>query len=157
MLRRSLPGTREPTRPTVRGMARRARIWMVVLAAWTAYVWITRIANAWGDPAMSTAGKWVTTVASAALVALAAAALWSVFTARAVRLVQAFLLVTVAVWVIRVPQILLDDHDIPFKVVHAVLGVISVALAAVVWRTVRSEPSWASLSPSSRSRAPHPA
>ena len=138
-------------------MSRHARIAMSVLGGWTAYVWITRIVNAWGDAAMSTSGKWITTAASVALVALAGAATWAVFAGRAVRLIPIFLVVTVAVWAIRVPQILLDDHDVPFKVVHLTLGVISVALAAWVWRTVRSDPLWASPSPSSRSRAPRPA
>jgi hypothetical protein len=137
-------------------MSRRSRIAMAVLTAWTAYVWTTRIVNVVGDDTTTTADKWLTTLGSVALIALAVAALWAVFAGRAVRLVQLFLIATVAVWVIRVPQILLDDHDVPFKVVHATLGVISVTLAVVVWRTVRSEPLWASPSPSSRSRAPHP-
>jgi hypothetical protein len=130
---------------------------MAVLTGWTVYMWTTRIVNVWGDAATSTAGKWVTTLASVALMALAVASLGAVFAGRAIRLIQLFLVVTVAVWVVRVPQILLDDHDVPFKVVHALLGVISVTLAVVAWRAVRSEPLWVSPSPSSRSRAPHPA
>jgi hypothetical protein len=138
-------------------MSRRPRIAMTVLTGWTVYVWTTRIVNVWGDATATSADKWLTTLGSAALMALAVAALWAVFVGRAVRVVQLFLVATVAVWVVRVPQILLDDHDVPFKVVHAVLGVISVTLAVVAWRAVRSEPLWVSPSPSSRSRAPHPA
>ena len=37
--------------------------------------------------------------------------------------------------VVRAVQIIASDHDVPFKVVHVVLGVISIALAAGVWRT----------------------
>jgi hypothetical protein len=136
-------------------VSRRSKVWIVVLFGWTAFVWLTRISNAWNDAAMSGAGKAITTAVSLALVAGAAASVWAVFADRAVRIVQVFLAATVVVWVVRVPQILLDEHDAAFKVVHATLGVISVALAAVAWRAVRSEPSWASLSPSSRSRAPH--
>jgi hypothetical protein len=136
-------------------MSRRAKVSIVVLFGWTAFVWLTRISNAWNDAAMTSAGKVLTTSVSLALVALAAASVVAVFAGRAVRVVQVFLGATVLVWLIRVPQILLDDHDVAFKVVHATLGVISVALAAVVWRAVRSEPPWANPSPSSRSRAPH--
>ncbi len=42
---------------------------------------------------------------------------------------------TVAVWVVRIPMIALDDRSVGFKVVHAVLGLISIGLAAVVWRS----------------------
>ena len=42
--------------------------------------------------------------------------------------------VTILVWLVRVPQILLADHGAPFKVVHALLGVVSVVLAALVLR-----------------------
>ena len=138
-------------------MSRRSKISIVVLFGWTAFVWLTRISNAWNDATMTAVGKGVTTAVSLALVVLAAASVVAVFADRAIRVVQLFLVATVVVWVVRVPQILLDDHDVPFKVVHATLGAISVALAVVAWRAVRSEPSWASLSPSSRSRAPHPA
>jgi hypothetical protein len=137
-------------------MSRRSRIAIVALAAWTAFVWITRINNAWGDASMSGGGKWITTAVSLALVVLAAGSVWAVWTARARRLVDAFCVTTVVVWVVRVPQILLDDHDVAFKVVHATLGLISVALAGWVWRAVRSDSLWASPSPSSRSRAPRP-
>jgi hypothetical protein len=46
--------------------------------------------------------------------------------------------VTVVVWLVRVPQIVFFDddptHGAPFKIVHAVLGLISIALAAGIWR-----------------------
>ena len=56
-------------------------------------------------------------------------------TVGAARFLQVFCGVTVVVWVVRAVQIIASDHDVPFKVVHVVLGVISIALAAGVWRT----------------------
>ncbi len=111
---------------------------MVAFVVWTAYVWCTRIANAWGDAGLSTAGKVGSTVLSLSLLVPAAAV--AVVVARRRRglptpgevlLLRAFGVWTIAVWVVRVPMILVADHDVPFKVVHAVLGVVSIALALV--------------------------
>jgi hypothetical protein len=55
-------------------------------------------------------------------------------TVGAARFLQACCGVTVVVWVVRAAQIALSDHDAAFKVVHVVLGVISIALAVGVWR-----------------------
>ena len=44
---------------------------------------------------------------------------------------------TVVVWLVRVPMILVADHgdkDPEFKIVHVGLGVVSVVLAALVWQ-----------------------
>jgi hypothetical protein len=44
---------------------------------------------------------------------------------------------TVVVWLVRVPMILMADHgdkDPGFKIVHVGLGVVSVVLAALVWQ-----------------------
>jgi hypothetical protein len=41
---------------------------------------------------------------------------------------------TVVVWLVRVPMILVADHGAPFKIVHVGLGVVSVVLAALVWQ-----------------------
>lgn len=43
---------------------------------------------------------------------------------------------TVAVWIVRVPLVLLRDHTAGFKVVHVVLAVVSVVLACAAWRSV---------------------
>ncbi|MFM8862215.1 MAG: hypothetical protein ACKOIA_07175 [Acidimicrobiia bacterium] len=43
-------------------------------------------------------------------------------------------LVTVVVWLVRIPQIALADHDAGFVIVHALLGVVSLALAGPVAR-----------------------
>ena len=64
-----------------------------------------------------------------------------------VRLVQAFAGGTIVYWAIRAPMILLADHPGPFKVVHAVLAVASVASAVLALRSVGA----------SAARAPEPA
>ena len=52
------------------------------------------------------------------------------------RTVQLLCGVTAVVWVIRGVQILISDHDAAFKIVHVALGVVSLVLAALVWRIV---------------------
>lgn len=123
-------------------MSRGSRVAVVALVLWSAFVWVTRINNAWTDAGLSAAGKAWSTALAASLLLLAGAAAWVVWaTRRSAALSSAQGLVlrvfagwTVAVWLVRVPQIALADHDVGFKVVHAVLGIVSVALAVVVWR-----------------------
>jgi hypothetical protein len=107
-------------------------------AAWTLYVWATRIRNAVADDALSGADRAVTVAMSLGFVA--AALVVGVLVVRSWRRhgrldgsVQAAMAVTLAltvlVWAIRVPMILTDSgRGIPFKVVHAMLAVISVGL-----------------------------
>jgi hypothetical protein len=120
--------------------------WTLAFLAWTAFVWIGRIRNALGDAALDAAGRTgpiLLSVSFLALASLAAGLLVPLVRGRASdRVGRAFgtvLLVlagwTTAVWVVRVADIALGgDHDVPFVVVHTVLGVVSVALgcAAVV-------------------------
>lgn len=114
---------------------------MAGLVAWTAYVWCTRIANAWGDAGLSTAGKVGSTLLSLSLLLPAVAVAVVVArrrhglpTAPEVVLLRAFSAWTIAVWAVRVPMILVADHAVGFKAVHAVLGVISVVLALLTLR-----------------------
>jgi hypothetical protein len=123
-------------------MTRRRWFGLLAFVVWTAFIWINRLVNAWGSDSESTSGKVVSTVLAVALLGFAAAgAVVLVRTwrgplgATAARLLQAFVVLTVAVWVVRIPLILLADHPVGFKVVHAALGVVSLALAVGVWRT----------------------
>lgn len=60
-------------------------------------------------------------------------------------------LTTTAVWALRVPVILLDaGHEVGFKVVHAMLAAVSIALAAAAWNAIRPH-SGVQFSSSSRS------
>ncbi len=51
-------------------------------------------------------------------------------------LIRAFCVWTVFVWVTRIRNILGEDHDAGFKVVHTLLALVSVAFAVVVWKVV---------------------
>jgi hypothetical protein len=43
--------------------------------------------------------------------------------------------VTIAVWLVRVPLVLVHHHDVAFVIVHLVLATVSVALAALALRS----------------------
>ena len=104
------------------------------------FVWGNRISNTLRSDE-STASKTFSTVLSIVLLVLAAAVL--VVTIRSWRgvvrdtggkvLIGAGV-VTVLVWLVRIPQIALADHDVGFVIVHALLGVVSIALAVPVVR-----------------------
>jgi len=124
------------------------RRWPVLLfALWTGYVWVTRIVNAWTASTETVTAKVVSTVVSVVLVAGAVALLAILARARSrpleaieVRVLRTMSVATLVVWVVRVPQILLDaDHDVPFKVVHVTLAVLSLVLAGLTWRVAGRE------------------
>jgi hypothetical protein len=126
------------------------RRWPIVaFAAWSAYVWVTRISNAWGPGSdETTAAKLISTISAGVLlvgvvatVAILVRARARAFAAAEVTVLRVFVGLTVAVWAVRVPQILLDgEHGVPFKVVHTGLAVISVGLGALTWRRATTEP-----------------
>jgi hypothetical protein len=100
---------------------------VVLLAAWSLFVWGVRIRNAAGDLGP--------TLLSLSFVVLAVAVLVS-RGARPPTLALAGW--TVAVWAVRLVDIaVLSDHEPAFVAVHAVLAVVSIGLAAAA---VRSSP-----------------
>jgi hypothetical protein len=112
------------------------------LVAWTFLVWTTRIANIWRDADLDTGERWGRTLlaVSFTVLALAAAvALWRRLGQATVVAVGALAAWTIAVWVVRGIGILAADHDLGFKVVHTVLAVVSIVLAAMAWRETRRE------------------
>ncbi|MCX7620492.1 MAG: hypothetical protein N2037_06565 [Acidimicrobiales bacterium] len=113
----------------------RAVAWAVVLSAWTAFVWITRLQNAAADSGLVGVTRTGTFVLAGTMLALAGVSLVDALVRRSTRLVQVLAVVTIGVWAIRVPQILAAAHELGFKVVHTVLGMISIglALAALRW------------------------
>ena len=131
--------------PDRRSSNRRSGVWaLLALVGWSLYVWSTRIKNVTGDATASSGSKAFSIVLSLTFLAFAVAGsvvlvrAWSRPLARVEALVlRAFAAWTVAVWVVRIPMIALDDRSVGFKVVHAVLGVISIALAALVWRSTQ--------------------
>jgi hypothetical protein len=115
---------------------------LIALVVWTLYVWSTRISNAAGDAALSRGSKAFSIGLSLTFVALAVAGVavlvrsWSRRRSAAeIVVLRVFAGWTVVVWLVRVPMILVADHVVGFKVVHAMLGLISIGLAALVWRS----------------------
>ena len=106
----------------------RPGVWPVLIfTVWTLYVWLNRISNALGNDAISSASKAFSVALSLTVVALTlrVAAGWAG-----------------GLWLVLVPKILIDGRPAgfdgnlaAFKAVHAVLGLISIGLAALVWRS----------------------
>ncbi|MEY2569890.1 MAG: hypothetical protein QOE63_240 [Acidimicrobiaceae bacterium] len=100
----------------------------LVLAGWSIFIWVTRIKNADGDVGV--------TIYAGALVAVAIVVALLAWKRRPQLRAAARLLavITGAIWAIRLPSIMLNEHPAGFKVVHAVLGIASFGLAAWVLR-----------------------
>lgn len=119
----------------------RTRVALVGLVVWTVFVWGNRISNAWRSTTETTGAKVGSTLLAASFLVFAAAG--AVIAARSWRrgfgrgevvVLRAFAAWTTVVWVWRIVAISLADHAVGFKAVHAVLGLVSIALAALVWR-----------------------
>jgi len=113
---------------------------LLALVVWTVLVWGARIDNIVGDDGLSTGGKAARLALAGSLLALAALAAtewWAArprpTTPRRFRARIAPLAVwTVLVWAVRATGIALGDHEAAFIVVHLVLAVVSIGLAAAV-------------------------
>ena len=117
---------------------------MAVFCAVTLFIWGNRIWLAWTNPDDTVAEKlvWSTPITLFVLAALVIGGLLLTGADRRspgfVRGVTAFAAGTTLYWAVRIPMILLADHPVGFKVVHAVLAAVSIALAVAAWRSVRS-------------------
>ena len=118
----------------------RSRIVLLAFVAWTAFVWGNRISNTLRSEE-STGAKTFSTVLSLVLLGFAVAVVvvvakaWkSNLGAGGAKVLMTAAVLTVVVWLVRVPMILVADHGAPFKIVHVGLGVVSVVLAALVWQ-----------------------
>ena len=105
-------------------------------AVWTVFVWGNRIRNILADD--GSAASLAVAIALTAMgvaVALVAATGW-----RRAQVVAVAFLVTILVWAVRVPIILLDgDHSAGFKAVHTGLAVVSIVLGALALRGAGGE------------------
>jgi hypothetical protein len=122
-------------------MSTRQKVLLFCLIAWTAFLWVQRLLNAWGSETEATSAKLVSTVLAVVFLGFAAAATWVLVRFRdkpldrpASNLLVAFAAWTTVVWVVRVVAMAMADHSVGFKVVHAALGAISIALAVAVAR-----------------------
>ncbi|HMS87853.1 MAG: hypothetical protein KA758_08020 [Acidimicrobiales bacterium] len=117
---------------------------VALFCAVTLFIWGNRIWLAWTNPDDTVAEKlvWSTPITLFVLAALVIGGLLLTGADRRspgfVRGVTAFAAGTTLYWAVRIPMILLADHPVGFKVVHAVLAAVSIALAVAAWRSVRS-------------------
>jgi hypothetical protein len=106
---------------------RRWNRWTIAFAGWTLFVWLGRVRNAGADIGPLLMATTFIVLAVAVLVTrrrevLAALSLW-----------------TAGVWIVRGSLIWVHDHEVGFKVVHTVLAVISIGLAALAWRSAQRD------------------
>ena len=110
-------------------------LWPWLLVGWTVFVWAGRIRLAEGEVGPFLLALTFLVPAVALAVALVK------FRTAVPALVGALALWTTGVWVVRDADIVLGgDHPVGFVVVHVVLGVVSVALAALALRSVLRRP-----------------
>jgi hypothetical protein len=114
---------------------------VLALVVWTFFVWTTRINNIWRDAGLDTGERLGRTGLAASFTVLAAAvlvALWRQAPRGTVVAVSVLAAWTTLVWIVRNARIVAADHDLGFTLVHLGLGVVSIALAVLAWRAVRS-------------------
>jgi len=104
----------------------------LALAGWTAFVWLTRIRNAARD-----GDSLLPYALSVSFLVLAFGVLGTLGRDR--RWIVALAAWTVVVWPVRLVDIAASDHSAGFVAVHAAIGVLSVALAALAGRAVWQE------------------
>ena len=116
---------------------RRLPVVVVLFAAWTAYVWATRLSNLAGDDGDGW-GRSMAIALAATFVAIAAVVgvLWFRRRPALVPWVTALAVLTIVVWLPRMVLLSGRDHSGAFKAVHIGLGMVSMALAVLARRAV---------------------
>lgn len=114
---------------------------MVILCAVTLFIWGNRVWLAWTNPDDTLSQKLVWSAPITVFVVAAATASVMVLTDQVrtrafVATVSVLAAGTIIYWGVRTPMIVLADHPVGFKVVHAVLAVVSVAASLVAGRWV---------------------
>ena len=115
----------------------RGLLWVFV--AWTAVVWIVRIRNLIGDDQVTSSGRiWrillaIVFLGFAGLSVVALGGRWR--SVGSTRLVGVFCIWTVTYWLVRGIGILFTDHEAAFKAVHSILALVSIAIAAALYRS----------------------
>jgi hypothetical protein len=100
-------------------------------AAWTVFVWGTRVRNIIQDQ-----GSTFDLVVAMALAALGVAVIVAARKGGLAPVLAVAVVATVTVWAVRTPLIVFDaDHEVAFKSVHTALAVVSVGLGLAAWRT----------------------
>lgn len=129
-------------------MARLRPYPVFALAAWSLFVWTSRLGLAWeteptlGRKLLATVPVAIFVAIGAAVVALLlrrdveASALPLSGAARMAALGAAAW--TITYWVVRMPMIAVGPHEVAFKAVHAVLAAVSIGLSVWVLTALRS-------------------
>ncbi len=100
-------------------------------AAWTVFVWVTRVRNIVEDD-----GSTIDLVMALGLATLGVAVVVAARGGGLAPVLAVAVVATVAVWAVRTPLIVSDpDQGTAFKAVHAALALVSVGLGLVAWRT----------------------
>lgn len=120
---------------------------LLTLSAWTVFIWIARIRNIADDEDLEGWGRLWRLGVSVAFIAMAVGVVILVLRSRrgskgdllvllrpapAAQIGSVLAVLGSLWWIVRGAQILLSDHEIAFKVVHSVLGIITVGLGAWV-------------------------
>ena len=129
---------------------------VAVFCAVTLLIWVNRIWLAWtnGDDSVGAKVLWTIPIGAFVLAAVVLAVAMLSGADRDARwfrlLVQGFALGTALYWLIRLPMIALNDHGLTpeeeaaFKIVHAVLAIVSVTAAWFAFRWARTAPTGSS-------------
>lgn len=129
-------------------MARLRPLPVFALAAWSLFLWASRLGLAWEtEPTLGR--KLLATIPVAIFVALGVATLVALLRRPAGErgevlvgwgrtLVWGFAAWTIGYWLVRMPMIATSSRAVGFKAVHAVLATVSVGISVLVLRTRRS-------------------
>lgn len=100
-------------------------------AAWTVFVWVTRVRNIVEDD-----GSTIDLMMALGLAALGVAVVVAARKGGLEPVLAVAVVATVAVWAVRTPLIVNDpDQGTAFKAVHTALALVSVGLGLAAWRT----------------------
>lgn len=114
---------------------------VAVFVALTLLIWTNRIWLAWTNDEDTVAQKLLWSTPITLFVLASVYLLVRMLTGRArtpsfAPTVRVFAVGTIVYWAIRVVLILTADHAVGFKAVHTVLAIVSVAAAAVAFRSI---------------------
>jgi hypothetical protein len=115
----------------------RFRHWSVAgFGVWNVAIWATRVRNILRDDDLSDGGKagWLVPALVFTVAGLVALAAWARGRDGFVRPLAAAAVLTILYWPVRLVLVLVGDEGAAFKAVHAVLAVVSVALAYAMGR-----------------------
>ena len=107
-----------------------------ILIGWTVVLWLSRLRNVLADDDLTTLGRGVRV---GVVVVFVGVALFAAVGLKRKRVIPLAVLIvwTVGYWLVRGTGILIGDWSIGFKVVHTVLMVVSIGLAALVMVSTR--------------------